>query len=278
LTERVFDLGLNIDLTKYRAYDPAIGRWWQVDPLADEEDFTSLTPYNYSFNNPIRYNDPYGDCPKCKEWWNSAAKSIKSWWNTPLSPEASQAATDLARNNFPAANGLKVTTKGGALMQVVSAFGSAMQQANGFRKSASSNQKPATKSSVPSSAPPSSTPEIPSPKALAQNHAQAQKQQGGKLPTMTGAAVDRTNGEVAVDVSGHPHVALLPPLKEQAPNPSLTPWLPCNCAETKAVNQLIGRGSSIENIDYHAVRTKTGESVPPCLNCQQTLNGATHIE
>jgi len=64
-TERIFDLGLNIDLTKYRAYDPAIGRWWQVDPLADEADFTSLTPYNYSFNNPVRYNDPYGDCPLC---------------------------------------------------------------------------------------------------------------------------------------------------------------------------------------------------------------------
>lgn len=63
MTERIFDLDLNIDLTKFRAYDPAVGRWWQVDPLADEADFTSLTPYNYSFNNPIRYNDPYGDCP-----------------------------------------------------------------------------------------------------------------------------------------------------------------------------------------------------------------------
>lgn len=65
LTERVFDLGLNVDLTKYRVYDPAIGRWWQVDPLADEDELISLTPYNYSFNNPIRYNDPEGDCPWC---------------------------------------------------------------------------------------------------------------------------------------------------------------------------------------------------------------------
>lgn len=65
LTERVFDLGLNIDLTKYRVYDPALGRWWQVDPLADAGDLVSLTPYNYSFNNPIRYSDPEGDCPLC---------------------------------------------------------------------------------------------------------------------------------------------------------------------------------------------------------------------
>jgi RHS repeat-associated protein len=62
-TERIFDLGSNIDLSRYRAYDPAIGRWWQVDPLAaDVDELLSLTPYNYSFNNPIRYSDPKDDC------------------------------------------------------------------------------------------------------------------------------------------------------------------------------------------------------------------------
>jgi hypothetical protein len=65
LTERVYDLGLNVDLSRDRTYDYITGRWWQIDPLADEPDFTSLSPYNYSFNNPIRYNDPYGDCPIC---------------------------------------------------------------------------------------------------------------------------------------------------------------------------------------------------------------------
>lgn len=44
-------------------YDPAIGRWWQVDPKSDFGDMVSWSPYNYSFNNPIRYNDPFGDCP-----------------------------------------------------------------------------------------------------------------------------------------------------------------------------------------------------------------------
>jgi RHS repeat-associated protein len=61
--ERQDELDLNVDATKYRIYDPATDRWWQVDPLADEGDLVSLTPYNYSFNNPIRYNDPDGDCP-----------------------------------------------------------------------------------------------------------------------------------------------------------------------------------------------------------------------
>jgi RHS repeat-associated protein len=67
--ERQEDLGLNIDLTKYRAYDPAIGRWWQIDPKADVDNLVSWTPYNYSYNNPIRWNDPLGDCPDCDYAW-----------------------------------------------------------------------------------------------------------------------------------------------------------------------------------------------------------------
>ncbi len=57
--EDAFDL--NIDYTRYRNYNPALGRWWQADPKG--ENFYELTPYNYSFNNPARYNDPNGDCP-----------------------------------------------------------------------------------------------------------------------------------------------------------------------------------------------------------------------
>src|SRR5690606_26541964 len=64
-TERIFDLGLNVDQSKLRTYDYITGRWWQIDPLADEGDLVSLTPYNYSYNNPILYNDPEGDCPSC---------------------------------------------------------------------------------------------------------------------------------------------------------------------------------------------------------------------
>ncbi len=41
--------------------DPSNGRWWQVDPMVDN--MYDWSPYNYSFNNPIRYNDPKGDCP-----------------------------------------------------------------------------------------------------------------------------------------------------------------------------------------------------------------------
>jgi RHS repeat-associated protein len=41
-----------------RMYDPALGRFWQIDPLA--EDFYPATPYNFALNNPVNFTDPDG--------------------------------------------------------------------------------------------------------------------------------------------------------------------------------------------------------------------------
>ena len=60
-TERVYDLGLNVDQSKYRTYDYLTGRWWQVDPKADQGGQESWSTYQFGFNNPIRNNDPEGD-------------------------------------------------------------------------------------------------------------------------------------------------------------------------------------------------------------------------
>ena len=45
--------------TRFRSYDPTIGRFMGVDPLADS--YADLTPYQYAANDPMQFNDPMGD-------------------------------------------------------------------------------------------------------------------------------------------------------------------------------------------------------------------------
>jgi RHS repeat-associated protein len=53
-TSQLYDLD-------YRNYDPVLGRMNGVDPMATK--YASLSPYNFSFNDPVTFSDPSGADP-----------------------------------------------------------------------------------------------------------------------------------------------------------------------------------------------------------------------
>jgi RHS repeat-associated protein len=80
--EEQTELGLNMYDYGARNYDPALGRWIQIDPVT--ELMRSISPYGYAFNNPSYFADFEGLIPwpvpaMFKNWY----RRVDSWFGGP---------------------------------------------------------------------------------------------------------------------------------------------------------------------------------------------------
>jgi len=98
-----------------RYYMAALGRWGNVDPLAEHPAQIDKSPYAYAWNNPVNLTDPDGQCPDCWEftkgyfrgYYRALGGSISGTWNAVTHPvQTAKGVYDAAVNYERTATGI----------------------------------------------------------------------------------------------------------------------------------------------------------------------------